>query len=74
MNTLSATGMGTICNMGAEIGATTSLFPFSESMVRYLKATGREAIAEEALKHKELLSADAGSEYDKVRVKKFRWS
>uniref|UniRef100_A0A0M3HSI8 Aconitate hydratase, mitochondrial n=1 Tax=Ascaris lumbricoides TaxID=6252 RepID=A0A0M3HSI8_ASCLU len=66
VNTLSATGMGTICNMGAEIGATTSLFPFSESMVRYLKATGREAIAEEALKHKELLSADAGSEYDKI--------
>uniref|UniRef100_A0A915ABB1 Aconitate hydratase, mitochondrial n=1 Tax=Parascaris univalens TaxID=6257 RepID=A0A915ABB1_PARUN len=66
VNALSATGMGTICNMGAEVGATTSLFPFSESMVRYLKATGREAIAEEALKHKELLSADAGAEYDKI--------
>ena len=35
-------GMATICNMGAEIGATTSLFPFNHRMGRYLKATGRE--------------------------------
>jgi len=42
---ISATGKGTICNMGAEIGATTSLFAFDESIERYLKATGREKVA-----------------------------
>ncbi|MEC8982075.1 MAG: aconitate hydratase [Actinomycetota bacterium] len=42
---LSATGKGTICNMGAEIGATTSLFPYDDAMFRYLKSTGREAVA-----------------------------
>jgi len=42
---LSATGKATICNMGAEVGATTSIFPFDESMVRYLIATGREEVA-----------------------------
>ncbi len=42
---LSCTGKGTICNMGAEIGATTSTFGYDESMSRYLKATGREEIA-----------------------------
>jgi len=42
---LSCTGKGTICNMGAEIGATTSLFPFDESMARYLSATGRTEVA-----------------------------
>lgn len=58
--------MGTICNMGAEIGATTSVFPFNDNMVKYLKATGRERIAEEAMKYKEILTADAGAEYDSV--------
>jgi aconitate hydratase len=43
---ISATGKGTICNMGAEIGATTSLFAYDESMARYLKATEREEIAD----------------------------
>ena len=43
---LSCTGKGTICNMGAEIGATTSLFGFDENMVKYLKATGRVEIAD----------------------------
>lgn len=43
---LSATGKATICNMGAEVGATTSLFPFDERMAAYLKATGREEVAE----------------------------
>ena len=38
---LSCTGMGTICNMGAEIGATTSIFPYTERMGDYLKSTGR---------------------------------
>jgi aconitate hydratase len=42
---MSCTGKGTICNMGAEIGATTSTFGYDESMSRYLKATGRENIA-----------------------------
>lgn len=41
---LSATGKATICNMGAEVGATTSLFPYDERMVTYLKATGREEV------------------------------
>jgi aconitate hydratase A / 2-methylisocitrate dehydratase len=45
---MSCTGKGTICNMGAEIGATTSVFAFDESMVRYLKATGRADIADGA--------------------------
>lgn len=45
---LSATGKATICNMGAEIGATTSLFAYDEAMGRYLRSTGREAIAEAA--------------------------
>lgn len=44
-DSLSATGKGTICNMGAEIGATTSLFGFDDSMKRYLEATGRADIA-----------------------------
>ena len=39
---ISALGMGTICNMGAEIGATTSVFPYNERMGEYLKATKRE--------------------------------
>ena len=43
---LSCTGKGTICNMGAEIGATTSTFGYDESMSRYLKATGRAEVAE----------------------------
>ncbi len=47
-NSLSATGKATICNMGAEIGATTSLFGYDDAMARYLKATGREATADAA--------------------------
>ncbi len=56
---MSCTGKGTICNMGAEIGATTSTFGYDESMSRYLKATGREDIANEADKIKEYLTGDA---------------
>lgn len=55
--------------MGAEVGATTSVFPFNQRMFDYLKATGREAIAEEASKHKNLFSADTGAEYDRVGSK-----
>ena len=56
---LSCTGKGTICNMGAEIGATTSTFGYDDSMARYLKATGRAAIADLADGIKEHLTGDA---------------
>ncbi len=56
---ISATGKGTICNMGAEVGATTSIFPFDEKSAAYLKATGREVIAKLALDNIEHLQADA---------------
>lgn len=55
---LSATGKATICNMGAEVGATTSLFPYDERMATYLKATGRERIVELAETVSEDLRAD----------------
>jgi aconitate hydratase len=55
---MSCTGKGTIANMGAEIGATTSTFGYDESMARYLKSTGREAIAEMADGIREHLTAD----------------
>ncbi len=57
---ISCTGKGTICNMGAEIGATTSTFAFDEKMAAYLKATGREDVAELATQHAHLLTADDG--------------
>jgi len=66
VDSISCTGMGTICNMGAEIGATTSVFPFNQRMAEYLRATGREEIASLAGQYKDLLSADSGAEYDKV--------
>lgn len=56
---MSCTGKGTICNMGAEIGATTSTFAYDESMSRYLKATGREEVAAMADGIKNYLTADA---------------
>lgn len=55
---LSATGKGTICNMGAEVGATTSIFGYDESMYRYLVATGRKEVAESANSIREYLTAD----------------
>jgi aconitate hydratase len=55
---ISATGKGTICNMGAEVGATTSLFPFDEKSAAYLQATGRSAIAQAANSIIEHLQAD----------------
>jgi aconitate hydratase len=55
---ISCTGKGTICNMGAEIGATTSTFGYDASMERYLKATGRADVAELANTVKEHLTAD----------------
>ena len=56
---LSCTGKGTICNMGAEIGATTSTFGYDESMERYLRATDRDEVADLANAIKEDLTADA---------------
>ena len=65
-DSISATGKGTICNMGAEIGATTSLFPFDPNMAAYLKATGREAIADAAEAVAEHLRPDDGAQYDQL--------
>ncbi|HZW78291.1 MAG TPA: aconitate hydratase [Flavobacteriaceae bacterium] len=55
---LSCTGKGTICNMGAEIGATTSTFGYDDSMERFLRATGREEIADMANGIREYLTGD----------------
>ena len=55
---MSCTGKGTICNMGAEVGATTSTFGYDLSMERYLRATGRDDIADAANIVKEHLTAD----------------
>lgn len=56
---LSATGKATICNMGAEVGATTSIFAYDDSMYRYLVATDRKEVADLANTIKEHLTADA---------------
>ncbi|KAI8874032.1 aconitate hydratase [Ramicandelaber brevisporus] len=66
VESLSCTGMGTICNMGAEIGATTSLFPFTDSMGRFLTATGRDYIAKSSRAFSHNLRADEGAQYDQV--------
>ncbi len=55
---ISCTGKGTICNMGAEIGATTSTFGYDDSMERYLRATGREEVADMANEVREHLTGD----------------
>jgi aconitate hydratase len=55
---LSCTGKGTICNMGAEIGATTSTFAYDASMERYLRSTDRAEVADLANQYKEFLTAD----------------
>ncbi|KAJ3159246.1 aconitate hydratase [Geranomyces michiganensis] len=66
--TLSCTGMATICNMGAEVGATTSTFPYTQAMSAYLRATGRAATADAAdiAKRAGFLSADANAKYDSL--------
>ena len=56
---MSCTGKGTICNMGAEVGATTSTFGYDTSMERYLRSTGRDDVADAANAVKEHLTADA---------------
>ncbi len=63
---LSCTGKGTICNMGAEIGATCSFFMYDDKMKEYLDATGRSAVSELAGKHHDLLVPD-GEIYDNPR-------
>ncbi|KAH3732330.1 aconitate hydratase [Pelomyxa schiedti] len=65
---ISCTGAATICNMGAELGATGSIFPFTRRQAEYLRATGREEIAALAEQFAELLRADSADEtiYDKV--------
>jgi aconitate hydratase len=65
-DSISATGKATICNMGAEIGATCSVFGYDQHMADYLKATGRADIATAANKVTEHLRADDGAQYDKV--------
>ena len=69
---ISATGKATICNMGAEIGATTSLFGYDDAMARYLKSTGREEVADAAnavahhLRADDEVLADPEAFYDQV--------
>ncbi len=58
-NSMSCTGKGTICNMGAEVGATTSTFGYDQSMERYLRSTDRNDIADAANEVKEYLTADS---------------
>jgi aconitate hydratase len=65
-DSISATGKATICNMGAEIGATCSVFGYDQHMSDYLKATGRGDIASAADKVTDHLRADEGAQYDKV--------
>jgi aconitate hydratase len=65
-DSISATGKATICNMGAEIGATTSVFAYDANMAMYLKATGREAIADAADHVAEHLRPDDGAHYDQL--------
>jgi aconitate hydratase len=64
---ISCTGKGTITNMGAELGATGSTFPFDETMARYLRGTDRAALAELAERHRHLLTADPEVEKDPER-------
>ena len=65
-DSISATGKATICNMGAEIGATCSLFGYDHNMAMYLKATGREVIADAADKVAAELRPDGGAQYDQL--------
>jgi len=63
---LSCTGMATICNMGAEIGATTSVFPFNDRMYDYLAATKRRDIGDFSREYAAQLREDEGAEYDEL--------
>ncbi|GAA5924360.1 hypothetical protein JCM10213_004560 [Rhodosporidiobolus nylandii] len=66
VTSLSCTGMATICNMGAEIGATTSLFPYNERMGQYLDATNRPEIRKYAESFQHNLRPDENADYDQV--------
>ncbi|CAF4869607.1 unnamed protein product [Pieris macdunnoughi] len=66
VDSISCTGMATICNMGAEIGATTSVFPYNSRMEAYLKSTGREGVASAANSFKHLLTPDPKAPYDEL--------
>ena len=66
IESISCTGMATICNMGAEVGATTSLFPYNQRMADYLHATKRGYIAEAANKVHPILRAEEGAFYDQL--------
>jgi len=63
---ISCTGMATICNMGAEIGATTSVFPYNQRMGEYLVSTKRAGIANLANEYQRNLVSDEGAHYDQV--------
>ena len=65
-DSISATGKATICNMGAEIGATTSVFGYDANMAAYLAATGRRAVADAADRVADDLRADEGAQYDQL--------
>jgi aconitate hydratase len=67
VESISATGRATICNMGAEIGATCSLFPYDHRAAMYLKATRREELADLADRHAELLTDDPEVDADPAR-------
>lgn len=66
LDSMSCTGMATICNMGAEIGATTSMFPYNKRMHEYLVSTGRPGVAKLADAFRENLKADEGAVYDQT--------
>ncbi|KAJ5823586.1 Aconitase/3-isopropylmalate dehydratase large subunit alpha/beta/alpha subdomain 1/3 [Penicillium robsamsonii] len=66
VESLSCTGMATICNMGAEIGATTSIFPFNDRMYDYLKATKRQHIGDFSREYATELREDEGANYDQL--------
>jgi aconitate hydratase len=66
VDSISATGMATVANMGAEIGATTSVFPFNDRMYDYLVATKRKEIGDFARSYANELREDEGAEYDQL--------
>ncbi|KAK3301514.1 aconitase family-domain-containing protein [Chaetomium fimeti] len=66
VDSISATGMATVANMGAEIGATTSVFPFNDRMYDYLAATKRKEIGDFARSYAKELREDEGAEYDQL--------
>ncbi|KAG1467345.1 hypothetical protein G6F56_004465 [Rhizopus delemar] len=66
VDSISCTGMATICNMGAEIGATTSMFPYNERMGDYLRATNRGGIADYSKQFAHNLRADSDAQFDEL--------